>query len=45
MNYETIMQPIQTNQAAFEAAMQRPMQERFVVAAEPIFSNSSMRRS
>jgi len=34
MNYETIMQPIQTNQAAFEAAMQRPMQERFVVAAE-----------
>ncbi|MBX7482554.1 thioredoxin domain-containing protein [Qipengyuania qiaonensis] len=33
-NYETIMQPIQTNQAAFEAAMQRPMEERFVVAAE-----------
>ena len=33
-NYETIMQPIQANQAAFEAAMQRPMEERFVVAAE-----------
>ena len=36
MNYETIMQPIQTNQAAFEAAMQRPMGERFVVAAEQL---------
>ena len=33
-NYESIMEPIQTNQAAFEAAMQRPMEERFVVAAE-----------
>ena len=33
-NYESIMEPIQTDQAAFEAAMQRPMEERFVVAAE-----------
>ncbi len=35
-NYETIMDPIQTNQAAFETAMQRPMGERFVVAAEQL---------
>ncbi len=33
-NFETIMQPVQTDQATFEAAMQRPIEERFVVAAE-----------
>ncbi len=35
-NYETIMQPIQADQATFEAAMQRPLDERFVVAAEQL---------
>ena len=35
-NFESIMEPVQTNQAAFEAAMQRPMEERFVVAAEQL---------
>ena len=35
-NFEQIMQPVQSNQAAFEAAMQRPLEERFVVAAEQL---------
>ena len=33
-NYETIMQPLQANQPALEAAMQRPMEQRFVAFAE-----------
>ena len=35
-NFEQIMQPVQSNQAAFEAAMQRPLEERFVVAADQL---------
>ncbi len=35
-NYDTIMEPVRTNQAAFEAAMQRPLEQRFVVAAEQL---------
>lgn len=33
-SYETIMAPIQSNQAAFEQAMGLPIEQRFVVAAE-----------
>ena len=35
-NFEQIMQPVQTNQAAFESAMQLPLEQRFVVAAEQL---------
>ena len=35
-NFEEIMDPVQTNQAVFESAMQRPLEERFVVAAEQL---------
>ena len=33
-SYETIMAPIQSNQAAFEQAMSLPIEQRFVTAAE-----------
>ncbi|QYJ06571.1 thioredoxin domain-containing protein [Qipengyuania flava] len=35
-NFEQIMQPVQTNQAAFESAMQLPLEQRFVVAADQL---------
>lgn len=35
-NFDQIMQSVQANQAGFEAAMQRPLEERFVVAAEQL---------
>ncbi|WP_370034498.1 thioredoxin domain-containing protein [Qipengyuania mesophila] len=35
-NYETIMEPLQTNQAVFEQAMSLPIEQRFVAAAEQL---------
>lgn len=35
-NFETIMGPVQNNPAAFEQAMQLPLERRFVVAAEQL---------
>ncbi|QKG70279.1 DsbA family protein [Erythrobacter mangrovi] len=33
-SHEAIMQPLTSNQAAFQAAMERPIEQRFVVAAQ-----------